>query len=87
MPKENLIDIESYIDVESMVEEFSAQNIVIDSTNDDYIREAMIAMATAAENYYRSGILDTIEKLKNLKIYGDEKDYRISTPRHDDGGV
>lgn len=66
MPKEKLIDIESYIDVESMVKEFSAQNIVIDSTNDDYIRDAMIAMATAAENYYRWGILDTLEKLKNL---------------------
>lgn len=67
MPKENLIDIESYIDVDSMVKEFVEQNIVIDSTNDDYIREAMIAMATAAENYYRWGILDTIEKLKNLR--------------------
>jgi DNA polymerase I-like protein with 3'-5' exonuclease and polymerase domains len=67
MPKEKLIDIESYIDVDSMVKEFVAQNIVIDSTNDDYIREAMIAMATAAENYYRWGILDTIEKLKNLR--------------------
>ena len=67
MPKEKLIDIESYIDVDSMVKEFVAQNIVIDSTNDDYIREAMIAMANAAEIYYRWGILDTIEKLKNLR--------------------
>ena len=55
---------EEDLNVDAMVEEYIGHTICIDSLQDDDVVDAMLGIQKLIENAYRTGVSETIEKLK-----------------------